>query len=176
MGDARPGLRDVAVVMGDAAGGDRRGRCVVDKAIFVRAGGRLASMTETPYDNEAILQQVLEDFPDLLAGAATTGKGGRLLLVRREMPVADSNGDGLLSLDHLFVDSTGKVPPLVTGHRSRRLPWRAACSPWCRVRPARGGTGGRSRPAASSNPSAEATSTTPSPKPTGSRSWKGLRS
>lgn len=74
-------------------------------------------MTETPYANEAILQQVLEDFPDLLAGSATTGERGRLLLVRREMPVADSNGEGSLSLDHLFVDSTG-VPVLVEVKRS----------------------------------------------------------
>lgn len=64
-------------------------------------------MTQTPYDNEAIPQQVPEDFPDLLAGTATTGEGGRLLLVRRETPVADSNGSSSLSLDHLFVDSAG---------------------------------------------------------------------
>lgn len=94
-----------------------KGICVADKAIFVLAEGRLASMIETPYDNEAILQKVLKDFPDLLAGAATTGESGRLLFVRREMPVADCNGEGSLSLDHLFVDSAG-VPVLVEVKRS----------------------------------------------------------
>ena len=85
--------------------------------IFSLVQGRLTAMTEKPYDNEAILQQVLEDFPDLIAGAATTGEQGRLLLVRREMPVADSNGEGSLSLDHLFVDSAG-TPVLVEVKRS----------------------------------------------------------
>jgi hypothetical protein len=95
---------------------------VTDQAIFLRAGTSLTPLRETPYDDEPLLQKALADYPELLAGSATTGSSGRLLLVRREMPVP--GGASGLSLDHLFVDDDG-VPVLVevkrsTDTRSRR--------------------------------------------------------
>jgi hypothetical protein len=88
-----------------------------DQAIFVLSGDELTPLTETRYENEALLHQALEDYPDLIAGIATSGEGGRLLLVRREMPVPGPSGSTSLSLDHLFVDSAG-VPVLVEAKRS----------------------------------------------------------
>lgn len=90
---------------------------MVDDAIFLLSGGALTPMVETPYDNEAILQKALEEYPALLAGSATGGDAGNLLLVRREMPVGDSAGVQSMSLDHLFLDSSG-VPVLVEVKRS----------------------------------------------------------
>lgn len=64
------------------------------------------------YDAEDVLQQVLRDYPTLIAGVATTGDSGRLLLIKREMPVRGPAGNSGLSLDHLFVDHTG-IPVLI---------------------------------------------------------------
>ena len=88
-----------------------------DQAIFLRTGDGLTPLQQQPFANEPILQKALADYPDLIAGVATTGEAGRLLLVRREMPVPGATGAGHLSLDHLFVDSAG-VPVLVEVKRS----------------------------------------------------------
>lgn len=90
---------------------------MADDAIFLLQAGALTALTETPYAKEDILQKVLEDYPALIAGFATSGESGRLLLVRREMPVPGASGSTGLSLDHLFVDESG-VPVLVEVKRS----------------------------------------------------------
>lgn len=90
---------------------------MTDDAIFLVQAGALTALKETPYAKEDILQQVLEDYPALIAGFATSGDSGRLLLVRREMPVPGAAGPTGLSLDHLFVDESG-VPVLVEVKRS----------------------------------------------------------
>ncbi len=86
-------------------------------AIFLHDGQTLTAMQETEYATEEILQKVLADYPNLIAGVATAGDNGRLLLVRREMPVPGATGGGQLSLDHLFIDNRG-IPVLVEVKRS----------------------------------------------------------
>ncbi len=88
-----------------------------DSAIFLRQGKDLVALRETSYEEEAVLQEALELFPDLIAGVTTGGEGGQLLLVRREMGVPGADGPTRLSLDHLFLDSAG-VPVLVEVKRS----------------------------------------------------------
>ncbi|SNR82035.1 hypothetical protein SAMN04488107_0040 [Geodermatophilus saharensis] len=90
---------------------------MTNPAIFLQLDGRLEPLIETSYENEPLLQQLLQDFPDLIAGVATTGEGGRLLLVQREMPVPGPSGALGLSLDHLFVDHAG-VPVFVEVKRA----------------------------------------------------------
>lgn len=90
---------------------------MTDQTIFLVTDGNLTPLSQTPYAEEKILQQALEDFPDVIAGPATAGNGGRLLLVSREMRVPDSTGVAALSLDHLFVDGDG-VPVLVEVKRA----------------------------------------------------------
>ncbi|HVW18502.1 MAG TPA: hypothetical protein VHB30_09650 [Solirubrobacteraceae bacterium] len=79
-------------------------------AIYIKDGDALIEMSEQRYDAESVLQQLLADHPRLLTG---DDDRGRLLLVRREMGVADSpEGSDRWSLDHLFLDEQG-VPTLV---------------------------------------------------------------
>lgn len=96
----------------DDLAADARTAGMTDPAVFLRTGGGLVPMRLARYDAEEVLQQVLRDYPTLIAGVATTGDSGRLLLVKREMPVRGPAGNSGLSLDHLFVDHTG-VPVLI---------------------------------------------------------------
>lgn len=79
----------------------------------------MTAMRETPYAAEDILQKLLEDYPDLLAGGQMTpGDPRRWLLVRREQGVPDrADSAGRWSVDHLFVDHDA-VPTLVEVKRS----------------------------------------------------------
>jgi len=89
--------------------------------IYLRQGTEFVRMRETPYDTEAVLQELIGKHPQMLAGdAADAGQPGAAswLLVRREAAVLDE--DDLASrgsLDHLFLDGTG-VPTLVEVKRS----------------------------------------------------------
>ena len=82
-------------------------------------GSSLSVLRGAAYETEAVLQQALADFPEVLAGSATTGdQPARLLLIRREQGVPTSEtGSATFSLDHLFVDSSG-VPVIVEVKRS----------------------------------------------------------
>lgn len=87
--------------------------------IFLIQGRDLTVLAEAPYETEDVLQKALADFPEVLAGGATTGRGERrLLLIRREkgIPTAEA-GSAIFSLDHLFVDPAG-VPVVVEVKRS----------------------------------------------------------
>ncbi len=86
---------------------------------MLQEGGGLVAMTEQAYDAEAVLQKLIEDYPDLLAGDQMNSDAPRRwLLVKREMSVPDAqNGPGRWSLDHLFLDQDG-VPTLVEVKRS----------------------------------------------------------
>ena len=76
-------------------------------------------MTEAPYDSEAVLQELLARFPDLLAGDQIGGDYPRSwVLVDRESGIPDVEGGvGRWSVDHLFLDQDG-VPTLVEVKRS----------------------------------------------------------
>src|SRR6185437_2312152 len=80
---------------------------------------QLMPMQEAPYDSEKLLQKLLADYPDLLAGEQINSvEPRRWLLVTQEMQVPDDeDGTGRWSLDHLFLDQDA-VPTLVEVKRS----------------------------------------------------------
>lgn len=88
------------------------------EGVFLRSGNRLVAMREAPYDTEAVLQEALARFPEVLAGPTTSGSSGVLLLIKREaaIPTAD-HGAAAFALDHLFIDADA-VPVLVEVKRS----------------------------------------------------------
>jgi hypothetical protein len=81
--------------------------------------GALVEMTEQPYDSEALLQKLLADYPNILAGdQIDTATPRRWLLVAREAPLpSEEGGTGRWSVDHLFLDQHG-VPTIVEVKRS----------------------------------------------------------
>ena len=80
---------------------------------------KLIAMEESPYDSETLLQKLLADHPDLLAGDQINDEEPRRwLLVTREMAVpGEQDGSGRWSLDHLFLDQDA-IPTLVEVKRS----------------------------------------------------------
>ncbi len=88
--------------------------------IYVLGGeSQLIAMEEAPYDSETLLQKLLADHPDLLAGDQINAEEPRRwLLVSREMAVpGEQDGAGRWSLDHLFLDQSA-IPTLVEVKRS----------------------------------------------------------
>jgi hypothetical protein len=85
----------------------------------IQDGGRLIEMTEQPYDSEDVLQRLLEQYPDLLAGSQIDSDcARRWVLVSREMGVpGEAASADRWSLDHLFLDQDG-IPTLVEVKRS----------------------------------------------------------
>src|SRR5262245_21601402 len=76
-------------------------------------------MEEAPYDSETLLQRLLADHPDLLAGDQIDAEEPRRwLLICREMAVpGEEDGAGRWSLDHLYLDQDA-IPTLVEVKRS----------------------------------------------------------
>jgi len=76
-------------------------------------------MEDAKYDSESLLQKLLADHPDLLAGDQIDAEEPRRwLLVAREMAVpGEQDGAGRWSLDHLFLDQDA-IPTLVEVKRS----------------------------------------------------------
>jgi hypothetical protein len=76
-------------------------------------------MEESPYDSETLLQKLLADHPDLLAGDQINAEEPRRwLLITREMAVSgEQDGAARWSLDHLFLDQEA-IPTLVEVKRS----------------------------------------------------------
>lgn len=74
----------------------------------------LMAMEESPYDSEDLLQEMLANHPDLLAGEQINSDDPRRwLLISREMAVqGDEEGAARCSLDHLFLDQEA-IPTLV---------------------------------------------------------------
>lgn len=89
------------------------------KIYLVGDNGELLSMSEEPYEAEALLQRLLADYPDLLGGDQIRPTSPRRwLLISRELSVPDNDADkGRWSLDHLFIDQDG-IPTLVEVKRS----------------------------------------------------------
>lgn len=91
-----------------------------DGLFHIDEHGALAAMTQTPYAAEDVLQTLLEQHPDLLAGGQMTpGDPRRWALIAREQGVPDrEEATGTRwSIDHLFVDQDA-VPTLVEVKRS----------------------------------------------------------
>lgn len=75
-------------------------------------------MREAPYESEAVLQELLEHHPEVLAGGEPGDAPAAWLLVKREAHVALGDDEPLRGmLDHLFLDADG-VPTLVEVKRS----------------------------------------------------------
>jgi hypothetical protein len=63
--------------------------------IFLKAADSLVVLQPSAYDSEAVLQAALAEFPEVIAGATTSGDSEpRLLLITREMTVPSSDASG----------------------------------------------------------------------------------
>ena len=86
--------------------------------IFLIKDDKLVKMEESAYDSEELLQKLLEDYPDLLAGDQINQyEPRRWLLISREMEISSEDLENRWSVDHLFVDQDG-IPTLVEVKRS----------------------------------------------------------
>jgi len=87
--------------------------------IYLIEGETLQPLQEKAYDSEELLQHLLADYPDLLAGEQMDERTPRRwLLVSREYGIPDEEaGSSRWALDHLFLDQEG-VPTLVEVKRS----------------------------------------------------------
>lgn len=76
---------------------------------MIQENGQLVEMAERAYDSEALLQELLEKYPNLLAGdQINSGEPRRWLLISREMGVPfEEAGAGRWFVDHLFLDQDG---------------------------------------------------------------------
>jgi hypothetical protein len=92
---------------------------VAGRIYLLKEDSTLLAMEETTYDSESLLQKLLADHPDLLAGDQIDAEEPRRwLLVTREMAVpVEQDGAGRWSLDHLFLDQDA-IPTLVEVKRS----------------------------------------------------------
>ncbi|MEO5334796.1 MAG: hypothetical protein H7839_22515 [Magnetococcus sp. YQC-5] len=92
----------------------------MSESIYLLEGdGTLRGMQERPYENEDLLQTLVERHPELLAGDQMNPTSPRRwLLISREMTVPDeADGSARWSIDHLFVDQDA-IPTLVEVKRS----------------------------------------------------------
>jgi hypothetical protein len=86
--------------------------------IFLIKDDKLVKMEEAAYDSEELLQKLLEDYPDLLAGdQINQDEPRRWLLISREMEISSEDSENRWSVDHLFLDQDG-IPTLVEVKRS----------------------------------------------------------
>lgn len=92
---------------------------MADKIFLIDPNKTLQELEERPYANEDLLQRLLKDYPDLLAGhQMNEANPRRWLLVAREMGIpGEANAGDRWSLDHLFLDQDG-IPTLVEVKRA----------------------------------------------------------
>lgn len=81
--------------------------------------GKMKEMVHSLYESEDILQSLVADYPQLLAGEQMNPDNPmRWVLVSREMSVGDDEtNQSRWSIDHLFLDQEA-VPTLVEVKRS----------------------------------------------------------
>lgn len=87
---------------------------------LIDGDNNLTSLSQSPYDSEALLQRLLADHPALLGGdqMASGGAPRQWLFVTREASVPDSEASGgRWSLDHLFLDQDA-IPTFVEVKRA----------------------------------------------------------
>lgn len=91
----------------------------VEGGIYLLQDGGLVGLNEQAYAAEELLQKLLADHPNLLAGEQVDATSPRRwLLVTREASVpGEEGGAGRWALDHLFLDQDA-VPTLVEVKRS----------------------------------------------------------
>lgn len=79
----------------------------------------LLEMREQSYDSEELLQGLLAQYPNLLAGDQVDSKTPRhWILIKREMGIpGDESGNNCWSVDHLFLDQDA-IPTLIEVKRS----------------------------------------------------------
>ncbi len=92
---------------------------MADSIFLIESGGSLVRMSESKYESEDLLQSLIADYPQLLAGDQIRPDAPRRwLLVQREGGVPDQEGgDDRWSVDHVFLDQDG-VPTLIEVKRS----------------------------------------------------------
>jgi hypothetical protein len=73
--------------------------------IFLRQGDSFIAMREAPYEAERVLQELLAEHPEVLAG--DTSAAAWLLITREAGVSGDAETGTRWSLDHLFVDGEG---------------------------------------------------------------------
>ena len=97
----------------------RRGGATVTPGIYlIQKDQSLVEMSEQAYESEALLQELLEKHPSILAGEQEQDTARRWLLISREMSLrSEDQGAGRWSVDHLFMDHDA-VPTLVEVKRS----------------------------------------------------------
>lgn len=116
MGDARPRTKNPDLLFPIKLTLER----TMSGGIFlIQSDGQLVEMKEQLYDTEAVLQELLAKYPNLLAGDQMDGTAPRRwLLISREMGVPDDEEEvDPWSLDHLFLDQVA-IPTLVEVKRS----------------------------------------------------------
>jgi hypothetical protein len=88
-------------------------------AIFMVTEGTLKPILSTPYESEGLLQKLIADFPDLVAGGQIDPEDPRRwVLVGREIGVPDHDGGfDRWSVDNLLLDQDA-VPTIVEVKRS----------------------------------------------------------
>jgi hypothetical protein len=86
---------------------------------LIQPDGKLVEMKQESYKSEGVFQDILANYPNLLAGdQIDSQQPRRWLLIAREVGVpAQQDGANHWSLDHLFVDQDG-IPTLVEVKRS----------------------------------------------------------
>ena len=92
----------------------------MEGSIFVmQPDNSLVKVNRTPYNSEALLQGLLSDYPDLLAGdQMNTVNPRRWLLVSPELSLGtEADGTGGWWIDHLFLDQDA-IPTIVEVKRS----------------------------------------------------------
>ena len=86
------------------------------KIFTVDECNQLTPLIETPFETEAMFQELLEKHPELLAGEQINpDRPCRWILISREMSVGIDGGWG--SLDHLFIDQDA-IPTFIEVKRS----------------------------------------------------------
>jgi RecB family endonuclease NucS len=75
--------------------------------IYTVSNGKLSAMKPSAPESEDAMQLLVAQHPQIIAD-----EDGELLLIRREQPIGDGEGDSRWSLDYLFVTREG-VPVLV---------------------------------------------------------------
>ena len=90
------------------------------KIYLFQNDGQSVAMTETYYELDNLLQELLSKHPDILAGDQMNSNAPRRwVLVKREMGVPDAKeGSERWAVDHLFLDQDG-IPTLVEVKRSK---------------------------------------------------------